>query len=202
MQAPECTFILSTGKKCRAAANRCQPFCRHHAPKPAVPPPPPIPKHELYSNLARWRRLGLELKLKSMPESQMPIHIWNILQCLIDRGPDIPESISDLTAGRLLRAMLNRLGKVPFPDPEFAAAPAPPADPFAWQPPAKSGAPFVPDADAAQAAERAAAINSMLAGYGLPPAPPSVLQAIANEAKPRGTPSVASAIHSQTRSTQ
>jgi len=199
MQAPECTFILRNGSKCRAAANRNQNLCRHHAPKPAVPPPPPIPKNELYSNLARWRRLGLELK--SMPEDEIPLAVWQILQCLIDRGPDVPESISDLTAGRFLRALLNRLGNVPFPDPEFSEAPSACFPPQASRRPAKIGGAIIP-ADTAPAAERIAAINQMIAGYGLPPVAPSVFQTSANEAKPRMTPSIARSIDAHTLSTQ
>jgi hypothetical protein len=129
LQARECVFRLASGRKCRAAANRHQPFCRHHAPKPAVPAPPSIPKSERYSNLSRWRRIGI--RLDSIPVEEIPREIWDILQCLVDRGPDSTGRISNLTAGRFLRALLNRLGDVPFPDPDLAlesedpTAPAP-----------------------------------------------------------------------------
>ncbi|MGB6133299.1 MAG: hypothetical protein WBG54_16085 [Acidobacteriaceae bacterium] len=127
MMAPECSFILPNRKKCRCAALRHQTLCRHHAPRPANPGPPPIPKSELYSDLRRWRELGRRLQWMSLEE--IPNTIWEILQCLVDRGPDASTgSISDLTAGRFLRALLNRLGDVPFPDPELVSeSPSEPA---------------------------------------------------------------------------
>jgi hypothetical protein len=119
----ECSFILSTGKKCRAPATRNQTLCHHHAPKPAVPGPPPIPKSQRYSHLARWR--DLRRNLQWLPLDEIPATIHDILSCLIDRGPgQNTGEISDLIAGQYLRALLNRLGDVPFPYPEFAQ-PAP-----------------------------------------------------------------------------
>lgn len=114
----ECSFILSNRRKCRCAATRNQALCRHHAPKPAVPGPPPIPKSERYSDLIRWRRLGSNLQW--MPVSEIPHAIYEILECLVDRGEDSTGRVSDLTAGRFLRALLTRLGHVPFPDPDLA----------------------------------------------------------------------------------
>ena len=120
----ECSFILPGGRKCRCVANRNQALCRHHAPKPAVLGPPPPPKNERYSNLIRWRRFARGLPW--MEPSQLACSVYDILDCLIDRGSDSTGHISDLSAGRFLRVLLNRLGEVPFPNPEFAEpAPAP-----------------------------------------------------------------------------
>jgi hypothetical protein len=154
----ECQFRLASGRKCRAAANRHQPFCRHHGGKPAGPPP--LPKHLRYSDLSRWRQLGAELQSK--PAADIPSAVFSILQCLVDRGPDSTGSISNLTAGRFLRVLLTRLGNVPFPDPDLApSAPAPPQatppGPSSWNPEAGPGA------------ARIAEINALLAGFGLPP---------------------------------
>jgi hypothetical protein len=167
MQARECEFRLASGRKCRAAANRNQPFCRHHAPVPAVPGPPPIPKEELYSDLRRWRRLGSQLH--SMPVGEVPHAIWDILQCLVDRGPNSTGHISDLTAGRFLRTLLTRLGDVPFADPDFALASVNQATPSpypglwpeaATQPPARAVAP-VPGSSPQD-------LNALFAALGLP----------------------------------
>jgi hypothetical protein len=128
--APECAFILPSGKKCRAAATRNQTLCRHHGPKPAVLGPPLRPKSQIYSRLARWRELGRNLPW--LPIDEIPTAIHNILDCLIDRGPGLNSGeISDLTAGRFLRALLNRLGDVPFPHPDNVPPPnfAPPLAP-------------------------------------------------------------------------
>ncbi len=123
----ECSFILPNGNKCHCAATRNLDVCRHHAPKPAVPGPPPIPRRERYSDLIRWRTLGS--RLPWMPKTQIPSAVYEILQCLVDRGENSSGRISDLTAGRYLRALLNRLGDVPFPDPDFAAEATPSASP-------------------------------------------------------------------------
>lgn len=122
MTVRECSFILPGGRKCRCAATRNQALCRHHAPKLAVAGPPPLPKRERWSRLMRWRQLGSNIPW--MPLSQIPDAVYEILNCLIDRGPGSTGEISDLAAGRFLRALLNRLGEVPFPDPEFASQPA------------------------------------------------------------------------------
>jgi hypothetical protein len=111
--APECTFILLNGRNCRCPATRNQLFCHHHAPKPAVPGPPPIPKNRLYSTLARWRALGQNLQW--LDSRELPLAVYEILDCLIGKGND---RISDLSAGRYLRALLHRIGEVPFPLPD------------------------------------------------------------------------------------
>ncbi|MGC2637713.1 MAG: hypothetical protein WA294_11085 [Acidobacteriaceae bacterium] len=147
MTVPECTFILPNGRKCRCAAIRNQTLCRHHG--PAAAGPPPTPKSELYSDLRRWRQLGRELPF--MPADEIPSAIYGILQCLVDRGPDSAGSISDLAAGRFLRALLNRLGDVPFPYPDSPSSSAPASEPDA--PPTSAGQPD---------------LSAMLAALGLP----------------------------------
>jgi hypothetical protein len=155
MQARECEFRLASGRKCRAAANRNQPFCRHHAP---APPPPRIPKSERYSSLARWRQLGSDIP--SMPLEVIPYTVWDLLQCLVDRGPNSTGTISDLTVGRFLRALVNRFGDVPFPNPELAVP----------ENPAPSPAAPVPG-PAAPLAALSPEISALLESLALPPLP-------------------------------
>jgi hypothetical protein len=130
--APECTFVRRNGRKCRAAANRNQAFCRHHAPKPALDGPPPIAKRNIYTNLARWRALGCNLRW--LDPAEIPFNVYEILSSLT--GADPRDHISDLIAGRYLRALLTKLGEVPFPQPGFepSAAPTPAAPPPALPP--------------------------------------------------------------------
>jgi hypothetical protein len=183
LQARECEFRLASGRKCRAAANRDQAFCRHHAPKPAVPAPPPIPKKDRYSDLSRWRQVGSQLH--SMPLDEVPQAIWDILQCLVDRGPDSTGHISNLTAGRFLRAFLTRLGDVPFPDPDLALVSA--SGPTSWpgaipRPPAFS----TPQAPGSSAQD----LSALFTGLGLPqfrnPGQQSVpSRAPGNQSRPR-----------------
>lgn len=136
----ECSFILPNGRKCGCAATRNQSLCRHHAPKPAVPGPPPPSRYERYSDLIRWRRLGSNLPW--MPIAEIPRAIYEILECLIDRGDLSTGHISDLTAGRFLRALLNRCGAVPFPSPGFddPSDPTPDPDPTPTPKPALASA--------------------------------------------------------------
>src|ERR1700733_5116649 len=105
MQVRECAFRLPNGKQCRCAATRNQPFCRHHGPKPAVAGPPPIPANELYSRLRCWREMGREIPW--LDPSEIPGAIDTIHYALLNDG------ISDLAAGRFLRALTKRLGCVP-----------------------------------------------------------------------------------------
>jgi len=163
--SPECSFILSNGKKCRCAATRNQTLCRHHAPKPAVAGPPPMPKRDRYSRLMRWREVGANLQW--MPAAEIPRTLYEILQCLIDRGPDSTGQISDLTAGRFLRVLLNRLGDVPFPDPEFTPA-FPPQFAPASSPASFPGAPGVSPAGSPPDMRE---LNALLAALGGPASP-------------------------------
>lgn len=123
--ALECTFILPTGRNCRCPATRNQLFCRHHAPKPAVPGPPPIPKHLRYSTLARWRALSQNLQWLDL--SEIAPTVYEILECLAGTSSD---HISELSAGRYLHVLLQRLGHVPFAPPEIQqSAPESPHQP-------------------------------------------------------------------------
>ena len=125
MQVRECAFRLPTGKQCRCAATRNQPFCRHHGPKPAVAGPPPISPDQMYSRLRCWRQMGREIPW--LDPSEIPGAIDNIHYALLNDG------ISDLAAGRFLRALIKRLGYIPTHLPEdvqkdtpgFAPHPAP-----------------------------------------------------------------------------
>jgi hypothetical protein len=133
--APECTFVRRNGRKCRAAANRNQAFCRHHAPKPAADGPPPIAKRNIYTNLARWRAFGRDLRW--IDPAEIPFNVYEILNALTGANPD--DHLSDIIAGRYLRALLTKIGEVPFPQPRFepSAAP-PPAQPQPATPPSVS----------------------------------------------------------------
>jgi hypothetical protein len=119
MQAPECKFRLPNGHKCRCVATRNQPFCRHHGPKSAGPPP--LRRRDRYSRLARWAQLSRTLPW--IEPSEIPFEIWAILHSLLE------DDISDREAGRLLRALLQRHGDVPFPLPNEINAPPAPASP-------------------------------------------------------------------------
>ena len=120
MPALECRHVLPTGQKCRGAALRNQTLCRHHAPKSAADGPPPLSKRARFSPLARWRSLGQRAPWLSPAE--IPGEVLDILYCLLSTDPT--DSISDLCAGRYLRALLRRLGRVPFalPDPDSGLA--------------------------------------------------------------------------------
>jgi hypothetical protein len=137
MQVRECAFRLPNGKQCRCAATRNQPFCRHHGPKPAVAGPPPIPANELYSRLRCWRQMGREIPW--LDPSEIPGAIDTIHYALLNDG------ISDLAAGRFLRALTKRLGCVPsqlpgdVPQPLGYAVPTPQSVPAGLGIPALGG---------------------------------------------------------------
>lgn len=162
----ECSFILPNGRQCGCAATRNQSVCRHHAPKPAVPGPPPPSRYDRYSDLIRWRRLSSNLQW--MPVGEIPLTVYEILQCLIDRGRDSTGHISDRTAGRYLRVLLGRLGDVPFPDPDLDP-PAPSLNPSVAAPRATAPA-SLQDSDPAPSM---AELTALLASFGAPsPRPP------------------------------
>lgn len=122
--ASECTFLLANGLKCRGAAKHGQPFCRHHDPAAkAAPAQRPIPEHQRFSRHRRW--IALHRDLPWMAPGDIPDEILQILQALLDQGPD---SISDRVAGHNLRALLRRLGRVPFELPDPPQASGVPAD--------------------------------------------------------------------------
>ncbi|MFP5226143.1 MAG: hypothetical protein ACLGXA_00835 [Acidobacteriota bacterium] len=111
----ECIHILPSGQKCRGTALRGHELCRHHAPKPALAGPPPIPRSQRFSRIARWS--GLTRQLPRLDRDGIPFEAYSILLALLDDGDG---GISDREAGCLLRALLRRFGSVPFPEPELA----------------------------------------------------------------------------------
>jgi len=110
---PECRFILSNGRRCRGAALHNQDFCRHHGSRPLVLGRPSERKSSILSPLASWRILGRILPW--LDREEIPPAVYDILKSLT--GKDPAQHLSDRTAGRFLRALLQRLGEVPFPDP-------------------------------------------------------------------------------------
>lgn len=119
--AAECAFVLPSGKKCRCMANRHHKFCRHHG--------APTRRRTLstedrpWSRLACWRDLGRALP--DYPKREIPGELLNILYSLSC------DKISDRTAGRTLRILLQRYGDLPLmPKPETGLVPKePPALP-------------------------------------------------------------------------
>lgn len=103
----ECTYILPSGRTCRCAATHNQLFCRHHGATPVLRRRRP---RNQYSRLAQWRDLGRAIP--TLPPEEIVFEINGILQALLDNG------IADRTAGRLLEALLQRLGRNPFPLPD------------------------------------------------------------------------------------
>lgn len=166
MLTRECTHILPNGRACRAPAISNLEFCRHHAPKPAQPGPPPIPKHHRYSTIARWR--SLRRNLQWLDAAEIPLTIYEILDSLTGRSSD---RISDLAAGQYLRALLERLGQVPFPPPQIeqpdpAPMPAQLSPAPTSQPAPHSGPPI---ADNVRAAFATAFPSGLTAGTKLGP---------------------------------
>jgi hypothetical protein len=106
---PECTQILPTGQKCRALALRGRDACRHHL---AGPPPPRAPRRGGFSRISRWRDLGLTVH--TLPAHDIPFQTFVLLGALLADGDD---GISDREAGRLLRVLLRRHGRIPFAPP-------------------------------------------------------------------------------------
>jgi len=126
MRARECSHLLANGHRCRCAAIRNQPWCRHHAPQGAAAPPPPLRARDRFSRLARWS--GAVHRMPLLGPAEIPIQIYGILMSLLEDGDG---GISDRQAGRLLRGYLRRLGKVPFPVPGRRPAPGASAPPEA-----------------------------------------------------------------------
>jgi hypothetical protein len=154
MQARECHFRLPNGRKCRAAATRNQPFCRHHRPKPAVAGPPPLRKRDLYCRLGHWAHVSRNIPW--FDPAEIPDEIYGILYSLLQ---DDVGGISDREAGRLLRGLLRRVGQVPFPLPGSSGADARSAS-FPMPMPARQPADADPLADPA-------ALNRMMAALGI-----------------------------------
>ncbi len=114
---PECTFILRNGQKCRAAATRNHPCCRHHGPKVDGPP---VQRRHINPANTRWRAIGRNLRW--IHPAEIPFAVHHILASMLLPRPD---RLSDLVAGRYLRLLLLRLGTMPFD--LSGAAPTPPA---------------------------------------------------------------------------
>lgn len=102
--AAECAFLLPSGKKCRCMATRNHQFCRHHG-GPSRPKALPTGDRP-WSRLACWRDLGRSLP--EYPKQEIPGELLQILYSLLQ------DSISDRTAGRILRGLLQRYGSVPL----------------------------------------------------------------------------------------
>ncbi|HEX4007004.1 MAG TPA: hypothetical protein VHX60_12585 [Acidobacteriaceae bacterium] len=100
----ECAFTLPTGKKCRCMATREHKFCRHHGAPRQKPHPSLLRDH--WSRLACWRDFGRSLN--DAPPEEIPHEIIQILSSLLIA------QISDRTAGRFLRILLQRCGDVPL----------------------------------------------------------------------------------------
>ena len=100
--AAECTFILPSGKKCRCMANRHHKFCRHHG----APWHPSPTGDRPWSRLACWR--DTVRALSTYPKEAIPDELLQILYSLFQGV------ISDRTAGRILRTLMQRYGDVPL----------------------------------------------------------------------------------------
>ena len=113
--AAECAFLLPSGKKCRCMATRNHKFCRHHG---APSRPKTLPTGDRpWSRVACWRDLGRSLG--EYPKPEIPGELLYILHSLLE------DDISDRTAGRILRSLLQRYGSVPFmPEAETSPVPA------------------------------------------------------------------------------
>jgi hypothetical protein len=98
----ECAFTLPNGHKCRCMATRDHAFCRHHG---APSRQRPASLRDRWSRLACWRDVGRSLN--EMPADDLPHEIVQILASLLTNR------ISERTAGRFLRVLLQRCGDVP-----------------------------------------------------------------------------------------
>ncbi|HEX4308635.1 MAG TPA: hypothetical protein VHZ25_01340 [Acidobacteriaceae bacterium] len=115
----ECRQFFTNGTRCRCRATAGHVFCRHHAPQPR-----PFTRRPRNKRFGHWRDVERNLATLDFPE--MPATILLVLDSLFEIGP---LGISDRKAGYLLRALLRRLGSIPFrlpddpepqPDPAFA----------------------------------------------------------------------------------
>jgi hypothetical protein len=115
----ECRFVYPNGQHCRLRATTSHVFCRQHAPQPRVP--------TLRNRATPFRRwIDIRRALPTLDAAEIPAALLYVLSALLEEGP---RPISDASAGMLLRALLRRLGSVPFhlpddpapePDPSFA----------------------------------------------------------------------------------
>ncbi len=113
----ECRHIFPNGKRCRCRAVDTHVFCYHHAPQPR-----PRTLRPRCTGLATWR--DVKIHLATLASDEVPAAILTLLSALLEDGP---RTLSDRSAGALLRALVRRVGSVPFtlpsdpaPQPDFA----------------------------------------------------------------------------------
>jgi hypothetical protein len=139
----ECRFTFPNGKRCRCRATPSHVFCRQHAPQAHLPRPRPLQPQNAGAGTSfrNWR--DLERNLITLEPEELAAEAFYILDALLNDGP---RGISERNAGRLLRAILSRLGFVPFCLPDDPAdEPEPAATPQAAPSPV-SGYPGDPQA--------------------------------------------------------
>jgi hypothetical protein len=140
----ECRFIFPDGKRCRCRATPSHVFCRQHAPQSQTSRPRTLHPESAAaagSSFRNWR--DLERNIVTLEPEELAAEAFYILDALLKDGP---HGISDRNAGRILRALLRRLGSVPFclpddildePVANLPAAPRPvaayPVDPEAFE---------------------------------------------------------------------
>jgi hypothetical protein len=103
----ECRHIFPNGKRCRCLAVATHVFCHHHAPQPR-----PRTLRPRGAALGTWREV--KIHLATLAPNEIPAAILTLLSALLEDGPS---TLSDRNAGALLRALVRRLGSVPFPLP-------------------------------------------------------------------------------------
>ena len=113
----ECRHIFPNGQRCRCRAVDTHVFCHHHAPQPR-----PRTLRPRGAALDTWREV--KIHLAALAPNEVPAAILTLLSALLEDGP---RTLSDRSAGALLRALLRRSGSVPFtlptdpaPQPDFA----------------------------------------------------------------------------------
>ncbi len=113
----ECRHIFPNGKRCRCRAVDTHVFCHHHAPQPR-----PRTLRPRCTGLDTWREV--KIHLATLAPDEIPAAILTLLSALLEDGP---RTLSDRNAGALLRALVRRVGSVPFtlptdpaPQPDFA----------------------------------------------------------------------------------
>ena len=100
----ECIFTLPNARKCRCMATRGHAFCRHHG----APRKPRLPRSEqVWNRRSCWIHTGRELQ--EIPKEEIPGYVLNFLQGLLE------DRVSDRFAGRCIRVLLQRLGRLPVP---------------------------------------------------------------------------------------
>jgi hypothetical protein len=131
----ECRFTFPNGKRCRCRATPSHVFCRQHAPQSPLLAARPRQNQSSSTSAGtlffNWREL--ERNLITLEPREIAAEALYILNALLTDGS---RGISDSNAGRLLRALLRRLGTVPFTllnDPTPPPVPGYPVDPEAFE---------------------------------------------------------------------